>query len=241
MQITATTDSKWHWGATPGESVTVSPFFFESLSSSGAFLKFPPLQMLNICLQDLAYLIKSLPQNPSNYLWRQTFHFCCQNYQASSHHFDYWNLVTPPHLQPVRSYIYSPRRYSPVWHFLWTFSGFPSPNPFILPPPACTALLLLPDDHILYFKTFPSTDSSLLSSKDDDTLHHVLGTILPQKNLVVIYLFLINLQSYYCFLNSVMGGVRKGNWRDKYFRNTEVTSMVLLRQLHVRSMNFNLS
>lgn len=119
----------------------------------------------------------------AKYFWSQTFHFCYRNYLASLQHFDYWKfLVTPPHLWPVWSYAYSPRRYSSAWH-----SSFePSvtsllPTLSYSPPPAHTALPLLPDDHILYFTTFPSTDSSPLGSKDDDSLHQVLGTVLPQK------------------------------------------------------------
>lgn len=50
---------------------------------------------------------------------------------------------------------------------LYPFSGFPSSTPFILHPPAYTALLLIPDDHFLYFTILPFIASSCLYSRDD--------------------------------------------------------------------------
>jgi len=69
------------------------------------------------------------------------------------------------------------------------FNGFPSSNLFILDPCAYTALLLIPDDHFLCFTAFPSLASSHLCFKDDESLHHVAGTTISQKYLVVFYPF----------------------------------------------------
>lgn len=179
----------------------------------------------------------------AKYFWSQTFHFCYRNYLASLQHFDYWKfLVTPPHLWPVWSYAYSPRRYSSVWHssfepsvasLLLTLSYSP-----LLPTQPCRCFPMITSSISLHS---PPQTPVPLAPKMMTVFTRCWAQFFHEKNLVVFYPFLINLPSYYCFLNSVIGGVSKDNWRDKHSRNTGVTNMVLLRMLHVWSMNFNLS
>lgn len=120
----------------------------------------------------------------AKYFWSQTFHFCYRNYLASLQHFEYWKfLVTPPHLWPVWSYAYSPRRYSSVWHssfepsvasLLPTLSYSP-----LLPTQPCRCFPMITSSISLHSP--PQTPVPL--APDDESLHHVLGTVLPQKKI----------------------------------------------------------